>query len=280
MDGRWRIKEFAARVGVAEASLRAWERRYRLVEPARSDGGYRLYSPDDERRVVSMQAHMSRGVAPAEAARLALAEDRPADVPREPAAIVAALLDAIAAFDAARADALLAAAFALGRAAAISDVLMPAMHELGARWERGEATVAHEHFASHLAERRLMQHTADWDRGDGPLALLACPDGERHSLGLLSFGVALAERGWRIAYLGADTPLRNVADTADRLRPALVALAATHETRFTDQATAIQALATRHRVLLGGAGATASVTRRLQVDRLDGDPARAAVALT
>ena len=280
MDGRWRIKEFAGRTGVPEATLRAWERRYALLDPTRSPGGYRLYSPADERRVVSMQAHMGRGVAAAEAALLARSETSPADVPADPRELADELLTAVVAFDAGRADALLEGALRLGPGPAIRDVLMPALHELGDRWERGDATVAHEHFATHLVERRLMQQAAGWEHGTGGLALLACPSGERHTLPLLCFGIALAEHGWRVAYLGADTPLRNVADAADSLAPAVVVLATTHASRLTDNATAIEALATRHRTLVAGAGATATVARRLRVDRLEGDPVSAAASLT
>src|ERR671916_2315828 len=75
-DDRWRIKEFAALVGVQEPTLRAWERRYDLLQPERSSGGYRLYSPADARRIRSMQAHMARGLAAAQAAALAVAESR------------------------------------------------------------------------------------------------------------------------------------------------------------------------------------------------------------
>lgn len=281
VEGLWRIKEFSARTGVAEVTLRAWERRYGLVTPQRSDGGYRLYAPADEQRVVAMQAHMARGMAAAEAAALAVAENGPArDVPSDPALLVAELLDAVAAYDATGVDRLLEGAFALGRPAAIRDVLMPALHEIGERWASGALTIAHEHFASHLAERRLMrQIAAQPPAGKGPLALLACPSGERHTLGLLSFGVALVEHGWRIAYLGADTPIEQVVDAAERMRPDAIVMSATEPERLTDHAGAIAALRAEHRTLVAGRGATKAVARRLRVDRLALDPVTSAAAL-
>ncbi|MEO6496212.1 MAG: MerR family transcriptional regulator [Solirubrobacteraceae bacterium] len=280
MENRWRIKEFAARTGVSESTLRAWERRYGLLDPRRSDGGYRLYSPADERRVLAMNAHMSRGMAAAEAAKAALAEAEPAgEVPSDPDDLVAGVLEAVTAYDASSVDRLLEAAFTLGRPTAISEVLMPVLHEIGERWASGTMTVAHEHFASHLIERRLMGKAAEWDAGDGPLALLACPSGERHTLALLSFGVALAEHGWRIAYLGADMPIGHVADAAARLQPDAIVLSAMESERLTDNAALIGALRAEHRTLIAGPGATASVARRLEVDRLALDPVTAAAAL-
>ena len=280
MSGGWRIKEFAARTGTPEPTLRAWERRYGLVEPARSAGGYRLYSAEDERRVLAMQAHMERGLAAGEAA--ALARDVPAAPPpvgRDPATLVQALLAATAAYDAMALVAALDAAFALGTATGMRDVLLPALGEIGRRWQRGELTVAHEHFASHLCERRLLAAASGWENGGGPLALLASPPGERHALGLLCFGVALADRGWRVSYLGADTPVADLEQATARLAPAVVVLSATDPERFTDAAESLRALAARVRVLVGGAGATTAIARRLRAERLAGDPVTAAAEL-
>ena len=77
-----RIGELGRRVGVSEHVLRAWERRYGLLRPERSPGGYRLYSAADERRVRRMQAHLAAGLSAAEAARAALSEERPGPPPR------------------------------------------------------------------------------------------------------------------------------------------------------------------------------------------------------
>ncbi len=277
---RWRIKEFAALVGVQEETLRAWERRYHLLEPERSAGGYRLYSPADERRIRSMQAHMERGIAAAQAAAVAVAESaREIVAPAEPAALREELIAAAGAFDATRFYTLLDAAFAGGTVAAIGDVVLPVLGEIGRRWERDELTVGQEHFASHLVERRLLTQAKDWDAGPGPLALLACPSGERHTLGLVCFGLLLADRGWRIAYLGADTPVDQVADMSAALNPAVVMLCALDARHLTAGAEAIAALGRQHHTLVAGAGASAELAERLGVHHAAGDPLTTAQAL-
>ena len=68
-DGYLRIGELSRRTGVAPELLRAWERRYGLLRPARSEGGFRLYSDADEQRVQRMRQHLRQGLAAAEAAR-------------------------------------------------------------------------------------------------------------------------------------------------------------------------------------------------------------------
>src|SRR3954453_13996675 len=77
-DGALRIGELSKRAGVSPALLRAWERRYGLVRPARSEGGLRLYSPADVERVRLMRQHLAEGLAAAEAGALAGAPSPPA----------------------------------------------------------------------------------------------------------------------------------------------------------------------------------------------------------
>jgi DNA-binding transcriptional MerR regulator/methylmalonyl-CoA mutase cobalamin-binding subunit len=279
-DSRWRIKEFAGIVGVPEATLRAWERRYELLAPERTSGGFRLYSRADERRIRSMQAHMARGIAAAEAAALARAESAAEVVPpTRPAALIDALLDAAEALDATRFDVLLDAAFAAGRLTAIRDVVLPVLVEVGLRWERTEISVGHEHFASHLIERRLLALAKGWEAGRGPLALLACPSGERHTLGLVCFGLVLADLGWRISYLGADTPVDEIVDVSRSMSPDAVVLCALDELHLTNNAAAIADLGARHHTILAGGGATADMAQRMGVHLAKGDPVISARAL-
>lgn len=278
---RWRIKEFAGIVGVPEATLRAWERRYELLQPERTSGGFRLYSRADERRIRSMQAHMARGIAAAEAATLAVGEVEVQVVPpARPAMLVDALLLAAEAFDATRFDALLDAAFGFGHLTAIRDVVLPTLVEIGTRWESADITVGHEHFASHLIERRLLGLAKGWESGRGPHALLACPSGERHTLGLVCFGLLLADHGWRIGYLGADTPVEQVADVSASMAPDVVILCALDSLHLTRNAPAIASLGTRHRIVLAGGGATAELAARVGAELAAGDPVVTAEALT
>ena len=112
-------------------------------------------------------------------------------------------------------------------------------------WERGEISVAQEHFASNLLRGRLLGLARGWDRGAGPRAVLACPPGERHDLGLVIFGLALRELGWRITFLGADTPPDTVVETVRRLEPEALVLAVTDSARLDGVAETAAASPTR-----------------------------------
>jgi DNA-binding transcriptional MerR regulator len=280
-DAHLRIGELSRRSGVSAELLRAWERRYGLLRPQRSAGGLRLYSSGDLERVRAMQRHMDQGLAAREAAALvgqatAEAAPRRAGAPLfDPARARAELGAALEAFDEPGAQAAFDSLLSLATLdTLLSDVVMPYLRDLGDRWERGELSVAQEHFASNVLRGRLLGLARGWGRGDGPRALLACPEGERHDLGLITFGLALRERGWRIDYLGPDTPLESLEEAARRTDPSVVVLSAVRSEPLEQ----LTALATRHRVAIAGTGAASA---RVQgVERLTTDPVTAAERLT
>ena len=158
----------------------------------------------------------------------------------------------------------------------LQDVVLPYLHRLGERWETGEISVAQEHFASNLLRGRLLGLAQGWGQGQGPGAILACLPGEHHELGLLVFGVALRRRGWRITYLGTDSPISAVADTARSLRPAVVVLLSMNPDDFLDHARQIEQLAEQVPVVIAVPGATPEVARQTQTRLLDQDPVSAA----
>src|SRR3954453_17064837 len=229
-DGYLKIGAFSRRVGVSIELLRAWERRYGIPSPIRAEGGRRLYADTDVHLVAGLRRALARGLPAAEAARVAAS--KPVSSPGsidgggELGAVRDRLRDALTGFDDARAQTELDHLFGVYTVdTALSEVILPFMRELGERWASREIGVAHEHFASNLIHGRLLSHARKWDEGRGPLALLACPSGELHTIGLLCFGLALRARGWRITYLGADTPASSLRDVAGTLQPARIVLA-------------------------------------------------------
>lgn len=249
-----RIGELSRRSGISPELLRAWERRYGLLQPTRSAGGLRLYSADDVARVRAMKEHLAEGFAAAEAAALATRTSDGGET-ATPAA-KDELAAALSSFDenAAHAafDSLLAR---LSLDSLLRDVVLPYLHELGERWEAGEVTVAQEHYASTLLRGRLLGLARGWGHGLGPSAVLACAPGEQHDLGLLAFGLALRARGWRIVYLGADTPIASIADAARACDPDVVVVSATTARAFRRHTPELEQLAREATLCLGGAGA-------------------------
>jgi MerR family transcriptional regulator, light-induced transcriptional regulator len=276
-----RIGELSRRVELSEHVLRAWERRYGLLRPLRSPGGYRLYSDADERRVRRMQAHLAAGLSAAEAARAALNEERPGLPPpagtrSADAGLAGSAKDLARSLD--RLDEPGAQA-ALDRLLAdftvetvLRDALLPYLRDLGDRWECGQVSIAGEHFASNLLRGRLAGLARGWGYGHGPRAVLACPPGEQHDLPLLMFGIVLHRCGWRVDYLGASTPVAELAGTALEDGADVVVVAATvkeHFDRITDD---LAQLARQVPLAMGGAGATQALADATGGRLLTADP--------
>ena len=285
MPGGLRIGALSKRAGVSEHVLRAWETRYGLLSPTRSAGGFRLYSDADVRRVQRMRAYLADGLSAAEAARAVLAEvappaPDPLTVRMAEAGGPANLRLALDDLDERAAHAVLDQLFgALTVEAVVRDVLMPYLHELGERWARGEVTVGQEHFASNVIRSRLAALSTGWGGGHGPRALLACPPGELHDIALLSFGLVLRRSGWRVVFLGADSPMADVERTAGALAPDLVMLSASDPARFDAIRPGLAGLARSRSLALAGAGASTDLAAAVGAQYVDHDPVTAAEQL-
>src|ERR1700748_2628032 len=223
LGGGHRIGEVARRVGVAREWLRAWEQRSGRRRRERSPGGFRLYGEDDAERVARMRRALDEGLSAAQAARVALESAPSPDGLIDEAR--ARLMRAIESYDEAAVQAALDDGLAaFGLETFLRELILPTLSAVGRGWERGSVDISQEHFASNLIRGRLLSLARLWGRGSGPLALLACAPGERHDISLLAFGLILRSHGWRILFLGADTPLSTIQDTARTTAPAVTVL--------------------------------------------------------
>ena len=214
-SGSLRIGAFSRRVGVSEALLRTWERRYGLFSPARTAGGYRLYGPDDERRARRMLANLRGGMSAAESARLVLGGAAPAED------VLGELVQAWEAFDVERAHRALDLLLAAPEPEVIAcRSILPRLDRLADDGDRH----AHVDLALRLLETRLLAHAGGWHDAPGPLALVGAGPGEPTAIRAIAFGLSLHRLGWRIAYLGAGVPLATCISVAESLRPDRIAL--------------------------------------------------------
>jgi DNA-binding transcriptional MerR regulator/methylmalonyl-CoA mutase cobalamin-binding subunit len=205
------IRRAAALTGVPEATLRAWERRYAVVVPRRTEAGYRIYTESDIETILEMQALLGAGWAPREAARQVRGGS--SSQQRRPSGLATRgagerLLSAAARLDAMGVEAVLDDAFARGSFESVVDGwLMPALGEVGTAWHEGRLGVAGEHLVSAAVQRRLAGAFQAASRREGaPHVLTGLASGCRHELGLLAFATALRRAGMDVTYLGVDLP--------------------------------------------------------------------------
>ena len=271
-----RIGELARRAGIPAATLRAWERRYGIVDPQRTEAGYRLYSPEDERRLRAMVGLIERGLAPAEAARQVLGEaaaaGRRPDVPAtDIEALRADLLESVRGFDEGAAHAVLdRGVAAYGSDNVIHELVLPVLRRTGELWADGSMSVAQEHFGSKLIHGRLLALGRGWGSGLGPLLLLACGPGEGHDLALTAFALTARERGFRIAMLGADTPLETLRTSAASLEPAWVVVSST-SAASAERLAGEGSLELGRPTVIGGGSADAALAEAIGAELLPAD---------
>lgn len=216
------IQQVSDLLGVPAPTLRSWERRYGIPATARSDGGHRRYSASALHELRLMRDEVARGRKASDAARSVRAlldTESPAQAriqqlltasrELEPRAVREVLEDA-------RRD--------LGLGAALDEVLMPSMRQIGSWWESGHCDIAQEHLTTEAARAWLswLVSIAPPPVHEAPV-LLACGPRDLHTLGLEALAALLSHDGLATRLLGSRTPRRTlVAAVAATEAPAVV----------------------------------------------------------
>lgn len=228
--GKYTIQEVETRTEVPAGTLRQWERRYGVPQPERSESGFRLFSDRDIARIEVMKRYIGDGVPAARAAEFAKhdhsAELSPA---RSTETLRQALVVAFLQIDEAKASQVLSEAHALHP---LSKVLTEVMQEsvvvLGGLWHAGKLDIATEHFASNFIQAKLRSLLVSGAQVEkGPKVIVACAPLEQHELGPLTLAVLLRRSGCNVVYLGANTPLKDLREMAQKVKPVAILISAT-----------------------------------------------------
>jgi DNA-binding transcriptional MerR regulator/methylmalonyl-CoA mutase cobalamin-binding subunit len=228
------IKAVSQATGLSTETLRAWERRYGVIEPKRDESGHRIYTAFDVLRLRRLREITDRGHPISKIAHLSdedlgvLLAQSPADGADAAAAkaLVERILRAAELYRPTECDQVIAMSFALLPAAEVMrHVLSPALREVGERWHRGEFTVGQERIASGAARRQLTSLLNTFNSiARGPSVVFATVSGEQHELGILMHAALAASHLVRAYYLGPDMPPQEIAQYAARVGAAAVAL--------------------------------------------------------
>ena len=272
---RLTVAAVARQIGVAPATLRTWDRRYGLGPSEHRSGSHRRYSAADVARLRHMRALTLEGMAPADAAQLAVAANAQdvgpaASIPAsatvlEPAATATAPADvrgvsraAVALDAAAMTTAFTSAVKERGVVAAWEELMRPVLVAAGQRWETTKQGVDVEHLLSECVTgilHRAAASGAGMRKLSGPSVLLACAPGENHVLPLQALAAALTEQGVTVRLIGAATPLDALTAAVRRTRPAAVVLFAQLPVASPDDLVdAVPALRPAPSIVVGGAG--------------------------
>lgn len=280
---RFPVRLVAVRTGLSQHVLRAWERRYGVVAPIRTEGGQRLYSQMDIDRLSRLRRLTERGHGIGRLASLGLdeltrldqeieAEATPDPTPaRSPGGsirdITAAALQATRRLDGVELQAVLErAAVTLGVPDFLDGVVATALDEIGRGWTERSVSVAQEHLATAVFRRVLGWLLGVYEiNGPAPRLVVATPPGQVHELGALMVAVSAAAEGWGVTYLGPDLPVVDLVSAATQTGARAVAVSVVYVPDGRAVAAALQEtranLPARVPLLLGGAAAPAILER-------------------
>jgi MerR family transcriptional regulator, light-induced transcriptional regulator len=238
---RYPVRLVALRTGLSPHVLRAWERRYRVVSPTRTDGGQRLYSDLDVERLLRLRRLTEQGHSIGRIALLPLTElvrleeEAPADTAETASADAAkaatAALEATRRFDDLELQAVLErSAITLGVPVFVDQVVTPLLKRIGEGWSQHSLSVAQEHMASVVIRRVLGWLMRVYEARNGaPRVVVVTPPYFAHELGALMAAASAAAQGWSVTYLGPDLPVDDLVSAVGQSGARAVAISAVHQ---------------------------------------------------
>ena len=273
--------------GVPVETLRTWERRYGFPNPTRDDHGHRVYSIDMTEHVRMVEAAIKAGHRASSAVAMDLETltdlfgssaggEYDFRISNADPHTIQPWLDATRDYDGETLESLFRRDWAnLGGMEFLKTRVHPFLVELGLAWSEQRLEIGHEHFAS---ERLRDFLTSLWrplsDRNTGPHVVCATLPGESHSLGLQMAAMTLSIVGCRVMYLGADTPIQDLADAATSHASAAVcvsiSVAADRFTTVSDLSRLRATLPSNISLVIGGAGARQGIPAVEVFNNLDG----------
>ncbi|MEW9052349.1 MAG: MerR family transcriptional regulator [Neobacillus sp.] len=232
------IKKVSELLNIPTVTIRAWENRYQVISPTRTEGGHRLYSDKDIATLRWLKEQVEENnVKISEAVRL-LAQ-RP-EKPQEESSsaiydsMIERLYEALVDLNTQEANTLTDLAFSLyDYEEVFHHILTPVLYKIGDDWETGLITVAQEHFSSQFILHRCTQFFRILPVNPAlPKALAFCPEGEQHHIGLMLFSLFLRKKGHDVIYLGPSTPYSGLLELIEMKDVSVVIVSLTEPSLF------------------------------------------------
>ena len=241
---KYPIKVVSQMTGLSVHVIRAWEKRYNVVEPDRTDTNRRLYSEEEIEKLKLLNdalhlGHHIGGIANLSLPELKklipkennnLSDMKNGMVPVNSEILVEEILSdsmqAIRNYDAKKLESILLNASAkVTQPILIEELIIPLVYKVGDLWHSGEIRVANEHLASSVIRGFLYNLLDSYSLNDSaPVLVTATPRGQEHELGALIAGVVAASSGWKVIYLGSNLPAEEIGAVVSHLNAKVIAL--------------------------------------------------------
>ncbi|MGE7759422.1 MerR family transcriptional regulator [Peribacillus sp. NPDC097895] len=250
-EGKYNIKAVSKLLDIQPGTLRAWERRYKFFEPVRNDSGHRLYTEKHLQILIWLVNKTNQGFTISQAVSLlestgtkAIGVPETNSKDEQTIKLSDELIEALLNFNENKAQMLISQAFSMYTIEhTIVDVLGAVLVQIGDKWERGEITSAHEHFASNIIKARIssVMHTIPTN-GFLPKALTVCAPGEKHEFGLLIFTIFLKRKGYETVYLGESIADKDLFTVLNIIKPSYLFMSVSLEENLEGTFSLVEAL--------------------------------------
>ena len=241
---KYPIKVVSQMTGLSVHVIRAWEKRYNVVEPDRSDTNRRFYSEEEIEKLKLLNEAVHKGHNIGSLAGYTVSELKSllvkdnvsttqikenvisADSKKSIDEIIQECLRAIKDYDAHKLEAILLNASAkLTQPLLLEELVVPLVYKIGELWHSGQIRVANEHLASSVVRSFLFNLLESYSVGEAaPILVSATPRGQEHELGALIAGVVAASSGWKVIYLGSSLPAEEIGAVVSHLDAKVVTL--------------------------------------------------------
>ena len=217
--GSYSIKDLERLSGIKAHTIRIWEKRYGLIEPARTATNIRTYCDVELKKLLNISILNRNGLKISKIAELKqqeisslvskLTED-PTDENSQLESLYIAMID----MDEVVFEKILSRAIIqMGFEDMVIKMLYPFFRRMGVMWQTGTITPAQEHFISNLVRQKIIVAIDSIVLNETPKTktfVLYLPENEMHELGLLFMNYLLRKRGHKVVYLGAILPINSL----------------------------------------------------------------------
>ena len=257
------IRAVSERTGLSQHTIRAWERRYGVLNPSRTDTNRRVYEEGDVLRLELLARLVEAGHSIGMIAGLPddelrrLKEGVFSSGGASAGSLLGSCLKAVSELnEEALATELRRAASTLGTEKYLDEIVSPLLRHVGNEWERDDMGIAREHLVSAVLRGQLEELRRVFTVGSGaPRIIVTTPAGELHEFGAMMAALAAAREGWRVYYLGPNLPADEIAMAAHRVGAAAVALSVVHpasQAAVIDNLSRLAAALSGRTLLIGG----------------------------
>jgi MerR family transcriptional regulator, light-induced transcriptional regulator len=209
------ISDIENLTGIKAHSIRVWEQRYNIIVPKRTHTNIRYYNDSDLCLFLNIATLIQNGYKISK-----IAEMNSGQICEVVKSLqldyynvnvqVQTLSNAMLKMDETEFDEIFEECIvSLGVQQTIETIIFPFMRKVGFMWQVGSINIAHEHFATHKIEQRLIAENANLKHKNNKNQkkyLLFLPPNETHQVGLLYTQYLLKLNGHKILYLGQNLP--------------------------------------------------------------------------